>query len=346
MKELSESMGVSGFESEIKKVIKKFAEGNYDEMKEDALGNLIFKVGNGNIRVLIDAHMDEVGILVKYIDEKGFVYFSPLGGLDPHTLISQRFTLKTLSGKILHAVCGTKPVHLLEEDENGKIKIKDLYLDFGVKEKKDIEKLGIQPGDVLVYDRNLEKINNDFITGKALDNRIGCYAALELMRKIKNDQEILSKYTFYFVFTTQEEVGLKGARVAGFSEEVDYAVVLDSSPAGDTPGIEAKISDLKLGGGVIIDFIQAEGRGLIMKKEHLEKIKRIFDKHNIPYQIEIGVGGVSNAAIIYISRQGIPTIGLGIAIRYLHTPIEVANIKDIDNLVEGTYLLLKEGIFE
>ncbi len=346
LKELSEAYGVSGFEDEIKDVIKRHADGYYNEMKEDAIGNLIFKLGNGDKKILIESHMDEVGVIVKYIDEKGYVYFSPLGGLDPHTLINQRFKLKNKNNKTFWAVCGYKPIHLIEEeDENKKIKIKDLYLDFGVKEKEDLEKMGIGLGDVLVYDRDLIRMNEWFVTGKALDNRSSCYVSLQLMKTLYNDEKLKNEYTFFFAFTTQEEVGLKGARVVAFHEDIDFALVLDTSPAGDTPGIENKVTDLKLGEGVVIDYVQADGRGLIMKKEHLEALKSIFKKYNIPYQIEIGTGGVSDAAIIYISKQGIPTIGLGIAIRYLHTPTEIIHIRDLENLIHASYLIFKENIF-
>ncbi len=346
MRDLSEAYGVSGFETEIKDVIRRYADNHYDELREDSLGNLIFKIGEGDKKILIESHMDEVGLIVKYIDDNGFVYVSPLGGLDAHTLLNQRFKLITSKGKRLWAVSGSKAIHLQEDGEDEKLKIKDMFLDFGVKNKEELQKLGVNIGEVLSYDAPFMVFGNGkYATGKALDNRTGCYTSMEIMRKVYKSKELKKRYTFFFAFTTQEEIGLKGARVAAFKEEVDFALVLDTSPAGDTPGIEKKVSELMLGKGVVIDYVQAEGRGLIMRKEHLEEIKKIFDKNKIPYQVEIGTGGVSDAAIIYITKSGIPTVGLGIAVRYLHTPVEVMHIEDLDNLVKGSLSLIESGFF-
>ncbi|NPA38414.1 MAG: M42 family metallopeptidase [Candidatus Nanohaloarchaeota archaeon] len=346
IKELSETFGPSGYEDEIRKVILKNIKEYAEKVKVDVLGNIIAKVGAGKKKIMIEAHMDEIALMVKHIDEKGFIYVVSLGGWDPRILLGQRVVLRNYKGEKIIGVVGSKPVHLMEKDESKEIKLKDLFIDIGAKDKKEVEKWDIKPGDVVVIDATLKRLGktDDLITGKALDNRIGCAVVIEVMKSLPED--LKNEYTFYFVFTVQEEVGLKGARTSGFELDVDFAISVDTAPAGDTPGIEEKVSELKVGKGVVIEIVQAEGYGLITPRSLVDKAVSIMEKVKIPYQVEVGVGGVSNAAILYITKKGIPTLGIGIATRNLHTPIEVASLKDIEYAVKSIIELLKNKIID
>lgn len=346
LKTLSEAFGPSGYEKEVRDIIKYEIKEYVDDVREDVLGNLIARVGNGKKRVIIEAHMDEIALMVKHIDDKGFISVVSLGGWDARVLLGQKVVLRNHKNEKIYGVAGSKPVHLIEKNEDKEIKIKDMFIDIGAKDKKEVEKWGIKVGDVLVIDANLNYLgkSTDLVSGKALDNRIGCAILVDLIKTLPS--ELKETHTFYFVFTTQEELGLKGARTSAFDLEVDYAISVDTSPAGDTPGIDEKIADIKLGKGVVIDVVQAEGYGLVMRREILDKAIEVLENAKLPYQLEVGRGGVSNAAILYITKKGIPTIGISVATRNLHTPVEVASLKDMKIAKKAILELIKSNVCE
>ncbi len=344
LKKLSESFGPSGYEKEVREVIKNEIKDYVEEMREDVLGNLIARVGSGRKKVLIEAHMDEIALMVKHIDDKGFISVVSLGGWDARVLLGQKVVLRNYKNEKIYGVAGSKPVHLMEKNEEKEIKIKDVFIDIGAKDKKEVEKWNVKVGDVLVIDAHLNYLgkSKDLVSGKALDNRIGCAILIDLIKNLPN--ELKETHTFYFVFTTQEELGLKGARTSAFDLDVDCAISVDTSPAGDTPGIEEKIADIKVGKGVVIDVVQAEGYGLVIRREILDNAVNVLEKANIPYQLEVGSGGVSNAAILYITKKGIPTIGISVATRNLHTPVEVASLKDMELAKKAIIELIKADV--
>ena len=247
IKKLCDAHGASGYEDNIAKIMKEELAKYSDEVIKDRLGNIIAKKGNGNPIIMITAHMDEIGFVVKHIDKNGFIWFVTIGGFYEPTIYGSRVIIHTEKGD-LTGVIGSKPPHLMEDDERKKpIKKKELYIDIGAKNKEDAQNLGVKIGDSITFNQELKFLPNNFITGKAIDDRVGCVALIEIMKHL-ND----FKGTVYAVATVQEEVGLKGARVSAFKIKPDIGIVIDTGLAGGCPGIKEQETDAKQVKGLLL----------------------------------------------------------------------------------------------
>jgi endoglucanase len=277
--------------------------------------------------------MDEIGLLVKHIDDNGFIRFVEIGGIDDETLPATRVRIMTETG-IIPGTIGFKPPHLKKDEEaKKKIKADEMYIDTGL--DKDEAKKRVQIGDPVLFDTGFVDMG-DKVMGKALDNRIGCYVLLEVMKKLKD-----FKGTLYAVATSQEELGLKGARTAAFRIKPDFAVSLDVSISGDTPDISDNETAVKLGAGPCITVVESSGRGMVpsaVVKKHMIRCARDAD---IPYQLEATKGGMTDGAIIYMSNEGVMSGGISVPTRYIHSPSSIADKKDVDNAVKLTLEFLK-----
>jgi endoglucanase len=327
LRKILEAPGIPGYESQIAKIMHDEFKKTCDEAGIDNFGNVIAKKGKGKTKIMLAAHMDEIGLMVKHITKEGFLYFIKVGGIDDRILPAQRVIVKAKKGDCL-GIIGAKPPHLQKEEERKKpLKYEDMFIDIGCKSKEDAEKK-IQIGDVVIFEPNSGVLNGNLYYGKAIDDRIGCFALIKIMEKLKVDAEV------YAVATTQEEVGLKGARTSAFKIDPDYAIAIDTNCAGDTPQITERESSLKLGEGVAITIIEASGRGLIVN----EKIKNLLidtaKKNKIKYQVDVIEGGMTDGAMIYMNREGVPTGVLSIPTRYIHSPTGVFNIEDLNSAVE------------
>lgn len=327
-KKLLEAPGVSGHECRVAEIMLEELRKSCDEAQTDSFGNVIARKGEGKVKVMLAAHMDEIGLMVKYITKEGFLHFIKLGGIDDRILPSQRVVVKSRKGDF-PGIIGTKPPHLQKDEERKKtLKYEDMFIDIGCRDKAEAEKK-VEIGDAVIFEPVSGVLNGDLCYGKAADNRVGCYVLLKVMEKIK-----ASGASVYAVATAQEEVGLKGARTSSFRIDPDYAIAIDTSVAGDTPGIGEKESSLRLGEGVSITIIEASGRGLIVS----EKMKRILidtaEKNKIKYQLDVIDGGMTDGAIIYMNRQGVCTGVLSVPTRYVHSPSGVFDLRDVNAAVE------------
>jgi endoglucanase len=278
---------------------------------------------------MLAAHMDEIGLMVKHITKEGYIYFIKVGGIDDRILPAQRVIVKSKKGDVV-GVIGSKPPHLQKEEDRKKpIKYEDMFIDIGCSDKKSAE-ARVQVGDAIIFEPNAGVLNNDLYYGKAADNRIGCYAILKIMEKVKPAAGV----EVYAVATAQEEVGLKGARTASFGIDPDLAIAIDTTIAGDTPQITDRESSLKLGSGVAITIIEASGRGLIVNESVKDMFIETAKKNKIKYQIDVIEGGVTDGAAISINRAGILTGVLSIPTRYIHSPTSVFSIKDVESAVK------------
>lgn len=330
LKKLVETPGVSGNEKQIRKTIKKEIEDHVDELKTDSFGNLIAKKGKGDKKLLIDAHMDQIGLSVRRIDENGFLKVTKLGGIYPVSIINQRVNVHRSEGETITGILGTKPVHLMdkEERENGKLpKMEKMYVDIGAEDKEDAEEMGIKVGDTITYQTELEELQNNYVTGPALDNRVGCAVAIETLKKFDED------YQLVVVFAAQEEVGLKGAKTSVYGINPDAAIAIDTSQAGDIPGVEPDDTDNETQAGPTIDMVQAGGRGLITPETVKKWLIQTAEENNHEYTRTITKGGATDAAAINLIKEGIPTGSVGVPTRGLHSPVEVANIDDMKKTV-------------
>lgn len=320
LENLSNVSGVSGNEMKIAEIIEENFEQSCDLLKRDALGNIIvLKSGDSDInnkKIMIGAHMDEVGLMVKSIEKNGFLYFINLGGIDKRTLLAQEVIVHGESD--LFGVIGAKPPHLQKKQDKEKtINMEELYIDIGL--SKEEAETQVSVGDFITIKREFKSLSGTCVTGKALDNRAGVTAMIECMKEL---QDIKHSVDVYFVATVQEEVGLRGAITSTFNIMPDIAIAIDVGH-GRTPDLP-KEDTIELAKGPAI----ALGAN-IHPKIH-EKIVHLAQKNNIPFQIEVNpASSGTDAWAMQITQNGVPTALLSIPLRYMHTSVETVNLNDI-----------------
>lgn len=336
---LSNAHGISGHEGNIRKIVEEKLKGRVDEIRTDVMGNLIAikygKAGKESPIIMLAAHMDEIGLVVKYVDEKGFVHFQLSGGWFDQTLLNQRVILHTEKGQI-YGVLGSKPPHSMKEEEKKKpVEVKNMFVDIGATDKANADKLGVKAGTPVTIDREMVKLANDRLTGKAFDNRAGCAVLIKALRELKKQQ---LDFTVCAVFTTQEEVGLKGAKTSPFSIEKivgkkpTVAIATDVALTGDHPGTSEDDNIAKLGKGPVITIRDADGKGIIVSEKVLKWLQETAEEFSIPLQEEVGSGGTTDATAIHLMEDGILTGTITTADRYMHTPVEAISLKDLENM--------------
>ncbi len=324
LKRLSEAAGVPGHEAEIRAIITEALSDYMDTFRTDHLGNLIARrKGEGPV-VAIAAHMDEIGFIVSFIEDKtGFLRIQPLGGFDPKTLISQRVVVHT-EKKDLVGCIGSKPVHILTEEERKKpLELKDLFVDLGLPEKTVKERVAI--GDPVTLLQDFLAYEN-VVSGKALDDRIGVYIGIEAIKragKIACD--------LYFIGTTQEEVGLRGARVAGFTVKPQIGIALDVTIAADMPGVSDAQQVTKLGGGVAIKLTDSAS---ISHPGLVKAMRNLAEDRGIPYQMEVLPRGGTDAGALQMAQEGAAVITLSLPTRYVHSVVEMAHTADLKAAID------------
>jgi endoglucanase len=331
LERLSNAHGLSGCEESIKNIVYEELESYVDEIRTDTMGNVIATKKGSKPSVMIAAHMDEIGLMCKYIDDQGFIRFVRIGGWFDQTLHSQRVVLHTGNNDIC-GVIGAKPPHVIkEEDKNKLLKADDMFIDIGAKNRKEAEALGVRVGTPITLDRECKSMTEKVMTGKAFDNRAGVCVMIHAMKRIS---ELGSNVTVYAVGTVQEEVGLKGAKTSAFSLNPDVAIATDGTIPGDHPGIEKKDSAIEVGKGTAITIVDAAGRGLIAHPTVVRWLEETAKEKNIPYQLDVGDGGTTDGTAIHLTKSGIPTGVVSVPIRYMHSPVETLNIDDLEATAE------------
>ncbi|HOQ02033.1 MAG TPA: M42 family metallopeptidase [Acetivibrio clariflavus] len=314
IKRLTQSFGVSGNEEEIRETIINEIKNDIQEIRVDTLGNLIAtKPGKGK-KIMVAAHMDEIGVMATYIDEKGFIRFSNIGGVSAFVSLGQKVKFKN----------GTVGAVFYEDklDDMKNLKLSKMYIDIGAKDKKEAEKL-VRIGDVACFVGDTVR-QGDMVISKAIDDRSGCAVIVEAIKRLpQTDNEI------YFVFTVQEELGLRGAKTAAYQLKPDIAIAVDVTATGDTP--EANLMEVKCGGG---PAIKIKDRSVICHPEVKKLLEESARNINIPYQFEVLEYGGSDPGAIHISAGGVPSGAISIPCRYLHSPVEATSLEDIENAVK------------
>jgi len=330
LEKLSNASGVVGREEEVRNLMVKLMQPYSDEVHVDKLENVIaVKKGKKNAtKVMLAAHMDEIGLMVKTINKEGFLQFAKMGGIDDRILVAQKVIVYTNNGP-LYGIIGSKPPHIQKEDERKKILAYDeLFIDIGAKDKEDAAKMGVAVGDAVGFDAKYAKVNEDTVIGKAFDDRAGCAAMIETLKLLEK-----TECTVYAVGTVQEEVGLRGAVTAAFSIEPDIGIALDVTVAGDVPGVREFDSTVKMGKGPALTVSDS---GLITHPKILRLLLDTAKEEKIPVQLETGLMGSTDAARISLSRQGVPSGTISIGTRYIHSPIGMLNLKDVEATVKLT----------
>ena len=276
-------------------------------------------------------------MLVKYINDKGFLRFVKMGGIDNRVLVNQRVVIESTNGKI-YGVIGSKPPHMQRsEDMKMAIDNKNMFIDIGAKNRKEVEKMGVKIGDPISFDLPAKLLNKTLITGKALDNRVGCYILLELAKRVKNRNILL-------VGTTQEEVSTfgKGAMVAAQNLSPETFIAVDTAIAGDHPEMSEDEMLVSLGKGPVLNIVEAGGRGNMADARLKNTCMAVAKKGKMPYQLEVVEGGATDAASVYGERGGIPSIAICVPTRYIHSNVAVCSLDDIDKTISFLVKIIDE----
>ena len=322
---LTETFSPSGYEHAIRSTIRGLIEPFADEIKEDAMGNLIARKGertkNGK-RVMLAGHMDEIGLMASHIDEKGFIRFTGIGGINLQTLFGGR--VKFING--VQGMIGGEPI----TDISHSLVINQLFIDVGADNEKDCP---IKVGDVAAFERPFVDLGKR-VMAKAMDDRVGCAVMVEALKRFKK-----SPHEIFFVFTTQEEVGLRGAGTSAFGIDPEIGISLDVTRTGDTP--KAKKMAVTLGDG---PAIKIKDGGMLADIRIVNWMIRVAEKNKIPFQREILEGGTTDAKAIQVSRSGVPAGCISIPCRYVHSPSEMVDIDDVENSTRLLSSLMEDPI--
>lgn len=327
LSELMSTRAPTGEETQAASAVDSFAKGFADNLERDVLGNRYASVGNAKDSIMFAGHIDEIGIIISYIDGDGFLFFQQLGGHDNVMLSGRRVAILTKNG-VVKGVTGKKAIHLMEAKERKEVpETHQIWIDIGARSKEEAEAL-VSVGDCGVFDCGLEHLSGSRYAARAFDDKAGCYCAFEALRRIKQKGGN-GDFKITAVASTQEEIGTRGAWTATYSVNPKIGIAIDVEHATDFPNCDnRKYGRIKLGGGVVIS------RGPNINPVVFEKLVECAKKDSIPYQLNAEPRPTgTDARIIQMTRRGVATGLLGIPLRYMHTPAEIADLSDIENCV-------------
>lgn len=336
---LSNTFGPSGNEEYVRQILKKELEEYTDEVRVDKLGNIFFfhHGREGYPNVMLAAHMDEVGFIVTFIEDNGFLRFYTLGGITSNILPGQTILLKGDKSP-LKGIIGTKPPHIMTTEEQKKIiPMEDLFIDVGAENLKEAEGKGVKIGTLGVFDVEFTELGGGYLRGKAFDDRAGCTVLVEVFKALKD-----SPYTLTAVGTVQEEVGLRGARTAAWQLDPDYGLALEGTFAADVPGSRPDRMSAKLKGGPVITIVD---RATITHPTILNTLIKLGREKSIPFQFKKVPMGGTDAGAIHLTKAGVPSGTVAVPCRYIHGPASVMHIDDLRNttvLVKGFVKAISE----
>ncbi|MGH7443591.1 MAG: M42 family metallopeptidase [Longimicrobiales bacterium] len=326
LKRLLDTPAPSGFEAAAARVWREEASGLADRVDADVSGNSVAVLNpDGNPRVMLAGHIDEIGVMITHVDDDGYLYFEGIGGWDPQVLVAQRVLLLTKKGPV-HGVIGRKPIHLIKGDDREKAsKICDLWIDIGAGKRDRAVGRGVRVGDPGVIDTRLLELDDDLIVSRAIDNRIGAFVVLEALRLLSEQPPAAQVAA---VATAQEEIGYSGggARTSAYTLDPHVALVVDVTFATDSPDMEKKeLGDHRVGGGPVLT------RGSAAHPVVFERLVEVAEREKIPYTISASPRFTStDADAIYLSRAGVPTGVISVPNRYMHSPNELVSRRDLD----------------
>ncbi len=322
LKRLTEARGVTGNEDEVREIILELARKTGAEVSVDRMGNVIAEKSGraGSKKVMIAAHMDEVGFIISHISDNGMLKFKPVGGIDQRILLSKRVRI----GKDgTPGVIGVKAIHLQEPKERSTvIKQKQMYIDIGAHSREEARK-AVEPGDYACFDSSFIPFGDNKVKAKALDDRAGCAILLELLKETH-------AFDLAACFTVQEEIGLRGAEVAAWHIEPDMAVVIEGTTCADIPDVPEHMHTTRMGAGPSISFMDHSS---IAHPRLFKQMVETAEKHSIPYQIKENIAGGNDAGSIQVSRGGVPTIVVSVPCRYIHSPSSMMDLDDYRNTI-------------
>lgn len=325
-----ETPSPSGFEEPIQALIRDYISPHCDQLRTDIHGNQIASIGDPDgPKLMYAGHCDQIGMLISYIDDDGFLYAKTIGGWDPQQLVGQAMTIWTSDGPI-PAVISRKPIHLLTSSErNQVVELDQLWLDIGATNKADAAKL-VRVGDPVTLELKYRKLRHQLVTGPGMDNKSGMWTVIEALRRVAGNTSSTLQCHLHSVATVQEEIGLRGAKTAAGSIRPDVAIAVDVTHASDCPTIEKrKQGEIKIGGGPVIF------RGPNINRKVADRLIHLCEINAIPFQpAAIGRATPNDANALQISGSGVATGLVAIPNRYMHSAVEVISLNDIDNIAQ------------
>jgi tetrahedral aminopeptidase len=323
LKRLLETPSPSGFERPVQNLIREYAGAFADKVTTDLHGNVIAAMNPGApLRVMFAGHCDQIGFLVQYIDNEGFLYVNPIGGWDPHNLVGQRMTVWTSQGPVA-GVIARKAIHLLTDEERKQaVKLKDLWIDIGCKDKSEAESL-VRVGDPVTLKLGLQQMRNNLANAPGMDDKVGLWVVMEAMRRLKGER---IKCALYSVSTVQEEIGLRGAQTSAYGIDPQVGIAVDVTHASDCPTVDKKQEgDKALGRGPVIY------RGPNMNPAVVERLLSSAQRRKLPFQLGAQSRATgTDANPMQLNRAGVATGLVSIANRYMHSAVEIVSLDDID----------------
>ena len=333
LKSLQETPSPSGFEQPVQRLVRRRMKAFADQIETDVHGNVICALNpKGTPRVMLAGHCDQIGLRVNYIDDNGFLFFSAIGGIDPSVLPGSRVTVHTKHGPI-EGVIGRKPIHVMKPEERGaKVEIREMWVDIGSKGRKESEHV-VSVGDPITFRLEMVHLGGELVTSPAFDNKCGTFVVMEALRLCVG---LKIKCALYAVSTVQEEVGLRGARTAAYSVDPQAGIAVDVTHATDFPDIDKRVNgDIKLGAGPVLSV----GANINPPLEKL--LARTAKAKRMAFQREAAPGGTgTDANVMQLSRAGVATALVSVPNRYMHTPVEVVSLPDL----EATARLVAETV--
>jgi len=327
LKQLVEAPSPSGFEQPVQKIVREQMMKFADEVKTDVHGNVIgIRNPRGSPRLMLAGHCDEIGFMIRYIDKDGFIFFSSIGGIDAHIVPGKRVKIHTRNGPVL-GVVGKKPIHIMEQEERKKVvELSEQWIDIGVKDKKEAEKL-VSVGDPITFTEGLERLQGELVSSRGFDDKMGTFVVCEVLKEIA-DKPL--EAAIFAASTVQEEVGLRGARTAAYFINPQVGIAVDVGVASDFPEVDKKKEgEIRIGEGAILY------RGANINPKVAELLMTIAQEENIPYQLSGEAKATpTDANVIQISRAGVAAGLVSVPLRYLHTPVEVLSLRDLENVVK------------
>lgn len=331
---LCQAHAVSGYEDSLAHAVAEEVRSYADQVTVDALGNVIaHRKGNGQSKVMVTAHLDEIGLMVRYIDERGFLFVSPVGGNRAQNLPARACVVKTDDGQLIPGLINHprpgRPKGLEELPE-----IEEFFIDVGASGREEVEGMGIEVGNTVSIQYEFGRLGPHKLMGKALDDRALVWMQIEALRLLS--EESADTPDLYFVFTTQEEVGCRGAKTAAYTIDPDLAVALDITVANDTPGVppEETITELDKGPAIkVMDRLSNSHMGLIAAPSIVRQMKSVARENGIPYQLEVFMAGSTDAATMHLEREGIPSGAILLPTRYVHAH-EVVSERDMVRMID------------
>ncbi|MEN3183670.1 MAG: M42 family metallopeptidase [Atribacterota bacterium] len=324
----------SGFEEEVQRIFLERIRERVDKSYKDVHGNAFGVIHPDRVpRVMLAGHCDEVGLMVEYVNDQGYIHFSAVGGVDPHVTAGTRVLIHTSSGPV-PGVVGKKPIHLMEEKDRQKVvKIEEQWIDIGARTKEEALQL-VSVGDPITFDVGFRPLAGTRIAGKGFDDKVGVFVVAETLRRVNREK---LRCAVYGVSTVQEELGLRGARTSAFGIAPHVGIAVDVTFASDCPDVDKrKVGDIALGRGPVI------ARGPNINPKIFQRLVEVARMHGIPYQVQAesrATGTDANA--IQITREGVVTGLIGIPNRYMHTPSEVIDTEDVENAIRLLVLFLE-----